>query len=173
MSRPGQSVESCRVRALEFGACGAETQPVRLPGVNPVMNPSTEAELIARCRRGEAEAWDQLFDRFYAATGRFIFQLSPDFSHEDVEEICQEVFLAVVQKLGAFQGSSQLQTWIFRIALNKARDFRERQHARKRGGGVLSISLQATDPEHGLALDPPSANPGPDVQLLQAEQLAM
>ena len=66
------------------------------------MGPETEAELLARCRRGEAAAWDELFDRHYAAAGRFIFQLSPDFSREDTEEICQEVFLSVIKNLDSF-----------------------------------------------------------------------
>jgi len=46
----------------------------------------TEAALLARCRRGEAAAWDELFDSHYAAAGRFIFQLSSDFTAEDAEE---------------------------------------------------------------------------------------
>src|SRR5438093_7546914 len=53
------------------------------------MRPCAEAELIARCRRGEPEAWAELFDLHYAAAGRFVFQLAPDFTREDVEEICQ------------------------------------------------------------------------------------
>jgi RNA polymerase sigma-70 factor (ECF subfamily) len=137
------------------------------------MNSSAEAELIARCRRGDAEAWDQLFDLHYAATGRFLFQLGPDFTREDVEEICQEVFLSVIRNLNSFQGQSHIQTWIFRIAVNKARDFIERQHAAKRGGGQTPLSLQAEDPEHGLKLDPPSSAAGPDAQLLNAEQMTL
>ena len=46
---------------------------------------SSEAELLARCRRGETEAWDELFDLHYAAAGRFIFQLGNDFTREDAE----------------------------------------------------------------------------------------
>lgn len=130
---------------------------------------SPEAELIARCRRGESPAWDELFDCHYPATARFIFQLSPDFSREDADEICQEVFLAVIRNLGSFHGASQLQTWIFRIASNKARDFREKQFAAKRGGGRANISLQAEDPETGLTLDPPSNAPRPDEILSNAE----
>lgn len=132
-----------------------------------------ETELLARCRRGEADAWDELFDRHYAAAGRFLFQLSHDFTPEDVEEICQETFLSVIRNLASFHGQSQFQTWLFRIATNKARDFRERQLAAKRGGGQVPFSLQAEDPQSGLTLDPPSAAPAPDAALLGAEQMAL
>ncbi len=136
------------------------------------MDPGPEADLIARCRRGEAQAWDDLFDLHYAAAGRFVFQLAPDFAREDIEEICQETFLSVVRNLQSFNGRSQFQTWLFRVAANKALDYRERQHAAKRGGGQIPLSLQAEDPETGLALDPPSPAPTPDAQLLNAERRA-
>ena len=132
-----------------------------------------EAELLARCRRGETDAWDELFDLHYAAAGRFVFQLSSDFSVEDAEEICQEAFLSVIKNLDSFHGESQFQTWLFRIAANKARDFRERRNAVKRGSGQTPISLQAEDPESGLTLDPPASLPTPDENLMNAEQLAL
>jgi RNA polymerase sigma-70 factor (ECF subfamily) len=137
------------------------------------MGPDAEAELIARCRRGEAGAWDELFDRHYAAAGRFVFQLGHDFTREDVEEICQEVFLSVIRNLDSFHGGSQFQTWLFRVAANKARDYRQRQHAAKRGGGQTPVSLQAEDPETGLTLDPPGDTPAPDLALINAEQVAL
>lgn len=130
----------------------------------------TEANLLARCRRGEADAWDELFNRHYAAAGRFVFQLASDFSLEDVEEVCQEVFLSVIRNLNSFQGGSQFQTWLFRIAANKARDYREKLHAVKRGGGQTPLSLNAEDAETGLTLDPPSDKPSPDVDLLNVER---
>ena len=132
---------------------------------------ASEAEMLANCCRGDAAAWDELFDLYYGATCRFIFQLGHDLSREDAEEICQEVFLSVIKSLKSFQGQSQFQTWVFRIAANKARDFRERRHAAKRGGGQTPLSLDAEDPEHGLKLDPAAAAPGPDVTLMKAEQL--
>lgn len=137
------------------------------------MGTDAEAGLLARCRCGEAAAWDELFELHYAAAGRFIFQLSPDLTREDVEEICQEVFLSVIRNLNSFQGESRFQTWLFRIAANKARDYLERLRAAKRGGGQSTISLQAQDNETGLALDPPSTAPGPDLALLGAEQAAL
>ena len=132
----------------------------------------SEAELLARCRRGEADAWDELFDLHYAAAGRFIFQLSQDFTREDAGEICQEVFLSVIKNLDSFHGESRFQTWLFRIAANKARDYREKRIAAKRGGGWATVSLQAEDPETGLVSDPPANAPGPDEFLMNAERMA-
>jgi RNA polymerase sigma-70 factor (ECF subfamily) len=132
-----------------------------------------ETELLARCRRGDADAWDELFDLHYGAAGRFIFQLGSDFTREDAEEICQETFLSVIRNLDSFQGESQFQTWLFRIAANKARDFRERRNAVKRGSGQAPVSLQAEDPESGLTLDPPAELPGPDEIIMTVEKMAL
>ena len=129
-----------------------------------------ESELVRRCCDGDPEAWEALFSRHYTPAAHFVFQLAPDFTREDVEEICQEVFLSVVRNLGTFKFQSQLQTWIFRIAANKARDFREKRGAAKRGSGAVPISLQAEDPETGLTLDPPSSAKGPDELLLADER---
>ena len=60
---------------------------------------------------------------------------------------------------------------LFRIAANKARDFRERGQAAKRGHGQKPLSLNAEDPETGLSLDPPSGDAPPDLRLLQAENV--
>jgi RNA polymerase sigma-70 factor (ECF subfamily) len=136
------------------------------------MSSDAEARLLARCRAGDSDAWNELFDLHYSAAARFVFQLGADFSREDVEEICQEAFLSVIRSIASFQGASRFQTWLFRIAANKARDFRERQHAAKRGGGQAPLSLQAENPESGLAPDPPSSAPGPDAQLMNTERRA-
>ena len=137
------------------------------------MHPGAEGALLARCLAGEAEAWDQLFNLHYAPASRFVFQLAPDFTREDVEEVCQEVFLTVIKSLHTFQGNSQFQTWLFRIAANKARDYRQRLRAAKRGGGTVTISLHQ-DPNSDLPpVDPASPQPGPDLALLHAEQLSL
>ena len=79
---------------------------------------------------------------------------------------------AIIKNLDAFHGESRFQTWLFRIATNKARDYREKRMAAKRGGGQATLSLQAEDPETGLAPDPPGNAPGPDELLMNAEQMA-
>lgn len=136
----------------------------------PMSRPQTE--LIAACLKGDSVAWDELFDNFYQPTFRYVFQLSGDFSQEDAEEICQEAFLSVVKNLSTFQGNSSLQTWIFRIAGNRARDYIEKQNAAKRGGGEKPLSLHADDPHTGLSIDPPATLPTPDKALIKQESAA-
>jgi RNA polymerase sigma-70 factor (ECF subfamily) len=131
-----------------------------------------ESDVIERCRRGDAAAWDALFDEHYAATGRFIFQLSADITREDAEEICQEVFLSVVQNIGTFKQSSQFRTWLFRIATNKTRDHIERTRAAKRGGGRVPLPLHVEN-ESGQTVDPPDPLPAPDAALLTSEQMLL
>jgi RNA polymerase sigma-70 factor (ECF subfamily) len=75
--------------------------------------------------------------------------------------------------LESFRGASAFQTWVCRIALNKARDFLERARAAKRGGGRPPLSLDADRSETGLAVDPPSGAPAPDETLARQEDAAL
>lgn len=129
----------------------------------------SEQRMIDQCRRGDPDAWDELFDRHYAAAGRYIFQLAPDFQRADIEEICQETFVSVIRSLEKFNGACQLQTWIFKIAGNKARDYREKQKAAKRGGGQKPLSLDEPDPETGLTIDPAASARSPDEAMMTVE----
>ena len=132
-----------------------------------------EPALLARCRTGDGPAWDELFDHYYPVAFRFVFQLSGDFSREDTEEICQETFVAVVRSLGTFDGRSAFQTWLLRIASNKAFDYRARTVAAKRGGGIAPVSLDGSRDGASPAFEPRSESPAPDVALLLAENAAL
>ena len=129
----------------------------------------SEGDLLDACRRGDSEAWDVLFDKYYGIVARFVFQLSAEFNHEDTEEICQETFLSVVRSLGSFQAKSSFQTWLLRIAANKAMDYRHKTNAAKRGGKAIHVSLDGARDRDDSSIDPPSSRPGPDALLLNAE----
>ena len=137
------------------------------------MELAAERELIQRCLTGADDAWDELFQEHYTAVGRYIFQLSNTFTREDCDEICQEVFLSVIKNLKNFGGKSRLQTWLFRIAANTARDYRAKQVAAKRGGGQVPLSLQAEDDEGNRLIDPASPLAAPDEDLLRDEDWQM
>lgn len=48
-------------------------------------------------------------------------------SHEDADDLTQDVFVKVYHKLEDFRGESQLYTWIYRIAVNHTLMFLERE----------------------------------------------
>lgn len=51
-------------------------------------------------------------------------------SHEDADDLVQETFIKVWQKLDSFHGNSQLFTWIYRIATNECLNFLKRKKMR-------------------------------------------
>ena len=74
--------------------------------------------LVDRLRSGDAEAVTDL-EKVYRSR---IYQLALRYmkSHEDAEEITQDVLLRVYQKVDAFRGESALSSWIYRITFNQA-----------------------------------------------------
>lgn len=51
-------------------------------------------------------------------------------SHEDTDDLIQEIFVKVWTALPSFRGDSQLYTWLYRIATNEALNFLNRQKTR-------------------------------------------
>ncbi len=136
------------------------------------MCPAEERELLQRCRAGEPASWDLFFEAYYGAVGRFVCQLVPDATLEDVEEIAQDAFVAAIRAIDTFRGQSRVQTWLLRIAANKAHDFHNRRLAAKRGAGRAPIPLDDEDPVSGRKLDPPATGRAPDEVLLSNEAMA-
>lgn len=48
-------------------------------------------------------------------------------SHEDANDVLQNVFIKVWSNLQNFQGKSSLSTWLYRIAVNESLDFLRKQ----------------------------------------------
>ncbi len=134
------------------------------------MSVSSESDLIDRCLIGNPSAWNELFDAHYSTVVRFIFQLSPDFSKEDAEEIAQETFLSVIKSLNSFNKESGLQTWIIRIAINKARDYIIKQKAEKRGGGAKLLSINTNVQDGEITIDIADSKSKPDENILKNEE---
>ena len=59
---------------------------------------------------------------------------------QDAEEIMQDIFLSIYEKLSTFQNKSNLRTWIYRITINKSLDFIKSKKAKKRFGYFISFS---------------------------------
>ena len=79
----------------------------------------SEAQLLARLRSGDEDAFSLLVT---SMNGRLL-QLAGTFvsSRAAAEEVVQETWLAVVQRLPMFEARASVKGWIFRILANQAR----------------------------------------------------
>ena len=75
------------------------------------MNAASDAELVARCLANEQGAWDELVDRYaryvYAIAAR-VYRLDPS----DAEDVFQEVFARVFERLDTLRDVDALRPWI-------------------------------------------------------------
>lgn len=76
--------------------------------------------LIERAKRADATAFDELVEVFAPRLYGFLYRLTG--RPEDADDLVQEVFLRVVQRIGDYQHDGRFEAWIFRIATNLARD---------------------------------------------------
>lgn len=64
---------------------------------------------------------------------------------EDAEEITQDVFVSIHQKISTFKHEAELKTWIYRITINKSLDFIKAKKRHKRS--FFFSALKIDDPE--------------------------
>jgi RNA polymerase sigma-70 factor (ECF subfamily) len=86
-----------------------------------------EADLIRRWKQGEPAAFEALVRRWQQPVARFLFRLIGQ--AEQVQDLCQEVFLRAYLATSRYRETGAFSTWLYRIALNVARDTgRRRRH---------------------------------------------
>src|SRR5262245_1671253 len=80
----------------------------------------SDASLIARFRKGEEEAFDELVRKHQQRVFNIAYQVLRNF--EDANEVGQDAFVKVYQHLADFRGESAFTTWLFQIVTNLARN---------------------------------------------------
>jgi RNA polymerase sigma-70 factor (ECF subfamily) len=83
--------------------------------------------LVLRCQAGDESAFPQLMEMFGARTVRHLRGLLGD----DAEDVQQEVWLTVYQRIGALANPRGFRTWLFQTTRHRAIDFL-RARARER-----------------------------------------
>ena len=101
------------------------------------------AEIVARCKQGDAAAFRDLFERHAAGVYRHLkLLIGPN---EDVDDLLQLVFLNVFQSIKRFKGDSAFSTWLFRITINVARqEIRVRGRQRRLGSAIVDVGRVAS-----------------------------
>jgi RNA polymerase sigma-70 factor (ECF subfamily) len=85
------------------------------------LNRTTDAALVRRAQRGDAEAVDELFRRHWPAAHRAAWLLVHDAAA--AEDIAQEAFLSALRALDRFDRRRPLGPWLHRIVVNRAIDW--------------------------------------------------
>lgn len=98
--------------------------------------PQAEAQFIERLKRGDAAAFETLVHERSGEIYGLLYRLTEN--AEEARDLTQETFLRAFQSIVHFRGESDLRTWIYRIAINQARN-RWRWWRRRRRDATVSI----------------------------------
>jgi RNA polymerase sigma-70 factor, ECF subfamily len=124
---------------FQFDACAPEM-------ANPLVVRLDDAALICELRSGSESAYEALIERFEQPVYNMISRLMDDSA--DASDVVQEVFLKIFRNIGSFRGESSLKTWIYRIAVNEARNHRRWFSRHKRQEVAIDNGVGET---HGYA----------------------
>jgi RNA polymerase sigma-70 factor (ECF subfamily) len=73
---------------------------------------------VARCLDGEADAFDEIVERYQGPLYNAIVRMGAD--REDARDICQRAFLKAYEHLGDYDPERRFFSWLYRVAINEA-----------------------------------------------------
>jgi RNA polymerase sigma-70 factor (ECF subfamily) len=124
-----------------------------------------EATLVQRCATGDESACAELVGEHQRMVVQLAMNLLGD--RDEALDLSQEVFLRVFRTIHRFRGQSTLRTWIYRIAVNQARN---RHRLWRRRHRADQVSLDEHVAAHGEFVS--VVEPTPDRVLAQKELAA-
>ncbi|MFQ5663110.1 MAG: RNA polymerase sigma factor [Terriglobia bacterium] len=131
-------------RAAEPARCPGSSEPNVSPR-NPGESPLPEATAIRRAQRGDAEAFERLYQlhksRVYSLCLRMLGNPA------GAEDMAQEAFLQLFRKIHTFRGESAFSTWLHRLVVNVVL-----MHLRRKSLPQVSLeeSTESESPGEGL-----------------------
>ena len=109
-----------------------------------------DTALVQRFNAGDDAAFVQIMERYRAKI--FTVTLGLLRNHADAEEITQDTFIRAHRGLARFRGDSSLATWLYRIAVNLARN-RYWYFFRRRRQDSLSLDCALSEENSGTFSD--------------------
>jgi RNA polymerase sigma-70 factor (ECF subfamily) len=111
---------------------------------------STEAGLVAGCRRRDVRAFEVLYKQHASRLKSVAYHIVGN--HQDAEDAVQETFLRAFRSIEGFKEQSTLKTWLCRIAVNVCYDMARKRkgetefteiHERKTPGPAMRLALES------------------------------
>jgi len=106
--------------------------------------------LLARARRGEASAFEQIYRRFERPVFTLALRLTGE--REEAQDVLQDTMLKLFDRIGEFRSESPFWGWLRQIAVNEAL-----MRLRKRGRMPLTDDADAVELECHDVMLPPAA----------------
>lgn len=105
-----------------------------------------ELKLIEEAKNGCKEAFDALFQKHQKYIYNLLYQLTGE--HTEADDLAQETFIRVYEKLDSFRAESSLRTWVSHIAVNIFRQtVRRKKHPPQLKLEELRIPCKGENPE--------------------------
>lgn len=78
-------------------------------------------ELVLRVQRGDKKAFELLVAKYHRKIARLLSRMIRD--QAEIEDVSQEAFIKAYRALPSFRGESAFYTWLYRIAINTAKNY--------------------------------------------------
>jgi RNA polymerase sigma-70 factor (ECF subfamily) len=101
-----------------------------------------EDQFLERLKAGDTAAFGRLVEERSGDIYALLCRLTDD--PEEARDLTQEVFLQAFRNIGGFRGEADLRTWLYRIAVNQARN-RWRWWKRRRRDRTVSLDAPVGD----------------------------
>lgn len=85
------------------------------------MNKTTDAELVERVQRGDKRAFDMLVIKYQSKILSIVSRFIND--NAEINDVAQDAFIKAYRALPNFRGESAFYTWLYRIAINTAKNY--------------------------------------------------
>lgn len=128
-----------------MSASGAVAVEEAARQADPAPADDGESALVERVRRGDAAAFDALVVRYMRRAFGVAYRLMGQ--KEDAEDLVQETFLAVLQRIGTFEPGRPFAPWFFRILVNRGLNARKARSLRTTGEIPESAASALASPE--------------------------
>ena len=103
-----------------------------------------EKEFVERLKRGDENAYREFMALYKDAVYRIIYSFSGMAS--EIDDIAQDVFIAVFRKIHKFRLDSSLSTWLYRVTINKCKDY-----LRKRRTATVELNDSIISPRPDIS----------------------
>ena len=109
---------------------------------DPKREGEAAAQLVARAKAGDGQAFEELVRRYRKRIYALAFHLSG--SDHEADDITQDVFLRAYRALDKFEGRSEFFTWVYRMTVNRGLNARrDRQRRGEEPMDDLRVELAA------------------------------